>query len=181
MRRIGPWAKRCGSAALAVGMVAAGPFAAEARPAAEARGPAAPVTCVGTNSVGFSPGLGLRARRTRITGTGAYTCVSADPGFASATSEISGGGTNGCFVSDATTVEKITWSNGRKSVVRYPMGTVGQVAGQAVVLVVGRVVSGAFRGRTVASPGAQLTLDVPACATDRGVRLITGPSTLTFL
>ncbi|MCC2281021.1 hypothetical protein LKL35_37615, partial [Streptomyces sp. ET3-23] len=57
-------------------------------------------------------------------------------------------------------------------------GDVRQVAGQAVVLVVGKVVSGRFRGRTVASPGVQLTLDVPACATDRGVQRISGPSAL---
>ncbi|MFI0743247.1 hypothetical protein ACH4PU_35010 [Streptomyces sp. NPDC021100] len=160
---------------MAVGMAAAGPSTAEAH------GAAAAVSCVGTNTIGFSPGLGLQARRTRISGTGTYTCTSAEPGFASATSVIRGGGVNGCFASEATTVEKITWRNGERSVVLYPMGTVQQVAGQAVVLVVGKVVSGAFRGRTVASPGAQLTLDVPACATDRGVREITGPSTLTIL
>ncbi|MGI5335950.1 hypothetical protein ACQEVS_00410 [Streptomyces sp. CA-181903] len=159
---------------MAVGVTVAVPCAAEAR---ESR---AAVSCVGTNTVGFSPGLGLQARRTRISGTGAYTCTSADPGFASATSVISGGGVNGCFASEATTVEKITWRNGEKSVVLYPMGTVEQVAGQAVVLVIGKVVSGAFRGRTVASPGAQLTLDVPSCASDRGVREITGPSALTI-
>ncbi|MCC3766188.1 hypothetical protein [Streptomyces sp. UNOC14_S4] len=174
MRQVGMRAKMWGSAAMAVGMVAAGPFAAPA----EAHGPTAAVSCVGTNTVEFSPGLGLRARKTRITGTGAYTCALAEPGFTSATSEISGGGVNGCFASDATTVEKITWSNGEKSVVVYPMGNVRQVAGQAVVLVVGTVVSGALQGRTVASPGLQLTLDVPSCATDRGVALITGPSAL---
>ncbi|MBC2876461.1 MULTISPECIES: hypothetical protein [Streptomyces] len=160
---------------MAVGMMAAGPATVEAQ------GAAAAVSCVGTNTVGFSPGLGLQARRTRISGTGVYTCPSAHPGFASATSVISGGGVNGCFASDATTVEKITWRNGAKSVVIYPMGAVQQVAGQAVVLVVGKVVSGAFRGRTVASPGVQLTLDVPACTTARGVREITGPSTLAIL
>lgn len=177
MRWVGSWAKAFGSAALTVGMVTAGPCAAPA----EAHGPGAAVSCVGTNTIEFSPGLRLQARRTRITGTGAYTCTSAEPGFTSATSEISGGGVNGCFASDATTVEKITWSNGEKSVVVYPMGDVRQVAGQAVVLVAGTVVSGAFQGRTVASPGLQLTLDVPSCATDRGVPLITGPSTLLIL
>lgn len=175
MRWVRSWAKTCGSAALAVGMVAAGPFTAEAHESAGT------VSCVGTNTVGFSPGLGLKARKTLITGSGAYTCPAAAPGFASAKSEISGGGMNGCFASDATTVEKITWANGEKSVVVYPMGNVQQVAGQAVVLVVGKVVSGAFRGRTVASPGAQLTLDVPSCATDQGVPQITGPSELSIL
>ncbi|MER5786328.1 hypothetical protein ABT104_32125 [Streptomyces mobaraensis] len=172
--------RMCGVVVLAVGTVAAGPFAAEAN-GPKAHGPEAAVGCVGTNTIEFSPGLGLRARKTRISGTGAYTCVSAAPGFASAKSEISGGGMNGCFASEATTVEKIIWRGGEKSVVVYSLGTVGQVAGQAIVLVAGKVVSGAFRGRTVTSPGTQLTLDLPSCATGRGVRLITGPSTLTIL
>ncbi|NVK82191.1 hypothetical protein [Streptomyces morookaense] len=174
MRSMWSWARICGSASLAVGMVAAGPAAA---PVA-ANEPGGGVSCTGTNTIGFSPGLSLRARRTRITGTGSYHCTSADRRLTAAGSEITGGGVNGCFASDATTVEKITWNTGERSVVVYPMGDVRQVAGQAVVLVVGKVVSGRFRGRTVASPGVQLTLDVPACATDRGVQRISGPSAL---
>ncbi|MGW1073372.1 hypothetical protein [Streptomyces sp. NPDC002537] len=160
--------------ALAVGTAVAGGVVAPT----EANESTGAVSCVGTNTVEFSPGLGLWARKTRITGSGAYSCTSADPALTFGKSEISGGGVNGCFDSDATTVEKITWSTGERSVVKYPMGNVRQVAGQAVVLVVGTVVSGRFEGRTVASPGLQLTLDVASCATDRGVRLITGPSAL---
>ncbi|MFF4407576.1 hypothetical protein [Streptomyces sp. NPDC001404] len=175
MRSMWSWARAYGSAALAVGMVAAGPAVAPV----EANTPTGGVSCAGTNTIGFSPGLSLRARRTRITGTGSYRCTSAaDPGLTAGTSEISGGGVNGCFASDATTVEKITWSTGERSVVVYPMGDVRQVAAQAVVLVVGKVVSGRFHGRTVASPGVQLALDVSSCATDRGVQRISGPSAL---
>ncbi|PNE32186.1 hypothetical protein AF335_20925 [Streptomyces eurocidicus] len=141
----------------------------------------AAVNCVGSNTVSFSPGLSLAARRTLIGGSGAYTCLSTDPALRSGTSSIDGGGRNGCFFSDATTVERVTWNTGERTTVVYHLGNVQQVAGQAVVLVMGRVVEGRFEGRTVASPGLQVTLDPLRCASKRGVELITGPSTLVIL
>ncbi|WP_190130815.1 hypothetical protein [Streptomyces mashuensis] len=146
--------------------------------AAHAARAAAVVSCTGSNTISFSPGLSLTAQRTRIDGSGAYDCVSTDPALRSGTSSISGGGRNGCFFSDATTVEQITWNTGERTTVVYRMGNVQQVAGQAVVLVVGRVTNGKFKGRTVASPGLQATLDPLKCASKGGVRRITGPSAL---
>ncbi|MCC3777341.1 hypothetical protein [Streptomyces sp. UNOB3_S3] len=142
---------------------------------------AAAVSCAGSNTVSFSPGLSLAARRTRIGGSGAYSCLSTDPALRSGTSSISGGGWNGCFFSDATTVERITWNTGERTTVVYHLGNVQQVAGQAVVLIVGRAVKGKFKGRTVASPGLQGTLDPLKCASKGGVELITGPSTLVIV
>ncbi|MFI1968543.1 hypothetical protein BLA24_05680 [Streptomyces cinnamoneus] len=142
---------------------------------------AAAVSCAGNNTVSFSPGLSLAARRTRIGGSGAYSCLSTDPALRSGTSSISGGGRNGCFFSDATTVERITWNTGERTTVAYHGGNVQQVAGQAVVLVVGRVVKGRFKGRAVASPGPQVTVDPLRRASKGGVQLITGPSTLVIV
>ncbi|MGK5543739.1 hypothetical protein ACSNOH_03215 [Streptomyces sp. URMC 127] len=136
------------------------------------------VSCAGSNTISFSPGLSLAAQRTRIGGSGAYSCLSTDPALRSGTSSISGGGRNGCFFSDATTVERIVWNTGERTTVVYHVGNVQQVAGQAVVLVAGRAVEGRFKGRTVASPGVQATLDPLKCASKGGVELITGPSTL---
>lgn len=151
-------------------------------PDATAHGsPGAAVSCAGSNTIAFSPGLSLAARPTRISGSGAYTCFSTDPALRSGTSSIDGGGRNGCFFSDATTVERITWNTGERTKVLYHLGNVQQVAGQAVVVVVGRVVEGRFEGRTVTSPGLQITLDPLRCASKRGVELITGPSTLVIL
>lgn len=174
MQRLRVWARRWGITAVAVGMIVAGATGASAREREEK----AAVNCLGVNSIDFEPGLSVLPRKTRIGGAGDYRCTSAVPGLTSARSVIHGGGTNGCFTSEATTVETVTWNTGEKSVVVYPLGNVTQVAGQAVVLVMGKVVSGKFRGRAVASPGLQLTADVPACATDGGVRRITGPSAL---
>ncbi|AZQ75080.1 hypothetical protein EKH77_31510 [Streptomyces luteoverticillatus] len=142
---------------------------------------AAAVSCAGSNTISFSPGLSLTARRTRIGGDGAYTCLSSDPALRSGVSSISGGGWNGCFFSDATTVERITWNTGEQTTVVYRLGNVQQVAGHAVVMVVGRVVKGKFTGHTVASPGLQLTFDPLQCASRGGVELITGPSTLVIV
>ncbi|MEU8583231.1 hypothetical protein [Streptomyces abikoensis] len=154
---------------------------AAAAAAAAAATEAAAVSCAGSNTISFSPGLSLPARRTRIGGDGAYTCLSTDPALRSGVSSISGGGWNGCFFSDATTAERITWNTGEQTTVVYHLGNVQQVVGQAVVLVVGRVVKGKFKGHTVASPGLQLTLDPLKCLSKRGVELITGPSTLVIV
>ncbi|MFI9310971.1 hypothetical protein [Streptomyces triculaminicus] len=150
-------------------------------PDASAHASRAAVSCEGSNTISFSPGLSLAAQPTRISGSGAYSCLSTDPALRSGTSTISGGGRNGCFFSDATTVERITWNTGERTTVTYRLGNVQQVAGQAVVLVVGRVVEGRFKGQTVASPGLQVTVDPLTCASKRGVELITGPSTLVIL
>lgn len=141
----------------------------------------AAVSCTGSNTVTFSPGLSLAARPTRIGGSGAYGCLSTDPAVKWGRSSISGGGRNGCFFSDASTVERITWNTGETTKVVYRMGAVQQVAGQAVVLVAGRVVEGRFQGRPVASPGLQAALNPLECASKGGVERIAGPSTLLIL
>ncbi|MDT0448287.1 hypothetical protein [Streptomyces hesseae] len=139
------------------------------------------MSCAGNNTITFSPGLSLAAQRTRIGGSGAYRCLSTDPALRSGESSISGGGWNGCFFSEATTAERITWNTGERTTVVYHLGNVQQVAGQAVVLIVGRVVEGKFKGRTVASPGLQVALDPLKCASKDGVELITGPSELVIV
>ncbi|GAA2722365.1 hypothetical protein GCM10010315_47440 [Streptomyces luteosporeus] len=166
-----------------LGCVVAASLAAllHAAPDASAHASRAAVSCAGSNTISFSPGLSTAAQRTRIRGSGAYSCVSTDPALRSGTSSISGGGWNGCFFSDATTVERITWNTGEQTTVVYRMGNVQQVAGQAVVLVVGRVTKGKFTGRTVASPGLQATLDPLKCVAKGGVGLITGPSALVIV
>lgn len=142
---------------------------------------AAAVSCAGSNTITFSPGLSLAERQTGIGGSGTYGCLSTDPALRSGTSSVSGGGRNGCFFSDATTVERITWNTGEQTTVVYHLGNVQQVAGQAVVLVTGRVEKGRFEGRTVASPGLQLALDPLKCPSKDGVEQIIGPSTLVIV
>ncbi|MEV5376607.1 hypothetical protein AB0L26_11620 [Streptomyces nondiastaticus] len=172
------WSRRLGCvvAALLAVLVHAAPDAS-----AHASRAAVTVSCAGSNTISFSPGLSLTAQRTRIGGSGAYSCLSTDPALRSGTSSISGGGWNGCFFSDATTAEWITWNTGEQTKVVYHLGNVQQVAGQAVVLIVGRVVKGKFKGRTVASPGLQVALDPLKCASKGGVELINGPSTLVIV
>ncbi|WP_225102421.1 hypothetical protein [Streptomyces sp. CoH27] len=84
-------------------------------------------------------------------------------------------------MSGSVTEERITWNTGEQSTVMYDLGVVPQPVGEAVVLAGGRVVSGKFKGRTVLSPGAQITINPLQCATAKGVELITGPSTLEIL
>ncbi len=168
----------CAGMAVAVVLVAAGPVALPASAHSGERADAV-LNCAGSNSIAFSPGLTFSAKPTRITGHGDYRCVSTDPSVTAAKSVIKGGGENSCLLSHSVTEERITWNTGEQSTVVYDVGVVPQPAGEAVVLVAGKVTSGRFTGRRVASPGVQLTVDPLKCGSG-GVRLIEGPSALVF-
>ncbi|MFI9235443.1 hypothetical protein [Streptomyces sp. NPDC053079] len=163
---------------MAVVLVAAGPMALPASAHSGERANAV-LNCAGSNSIAFSPGLTFSTKPTQITGRGDYRCVSTDPSVTAAKSVIKGGGENSCLLSHSVTKEHITWNTGERSTVVYDVGVVPQPAGEAVVLVAGKVTSGKFTGRRVASPGVQLTADPLKCGTD-GVKLIKGPSALVF-
>ncbi|WP_159395445.1 hypothetical protein [Streptomyces albireticuli] len=163
---------------MAVVLVAAGPAALPAAAHSEERANAV-LSCVGINSIAFSPGLTFLTKPTRITGRGDYRCASTDPSVTTAKSVIKGEGENSCLLSRSVTEEHITWNTGERSTVVYDVGIVPQPAGEAVVLVAGKVTSGRFAGRRVASPGVQLTADPLKCA-GGGVKVIGGPSGLVF-
>ncbi|GGP37543.1 hypothetical protein GCM10010214_08310 [Streptomyces abikoensis] len=159
----------------------AGPGALPAR--AHERDASRPaLVCAGDATVRFSPGLTLRTRPSHITGSARYTCTGTDPGITGAESVIEGGGETGCLSIDSTAVERVTWNTGEHSKVLYRRHNLVQPAvGETVSLVDGTVVEGKFKGRSVGSPGAQLSLDPLACLTHRGVEVIDGPTTLVFL
>ncbi|WP_394840859.1 hypothetical protein LZC95_27760 [Pendulispora brunnea] len=137
---------------------------------------------VGTNVVQFDPGLTFTVQDTTITGEGQYTgCIGTDPAITSGRSRVTGAGKLNCLTSDGSTVEEIRWNTGEKSTISYTFGVIAQPAGEAVVVVTGTVTAGKFKGSTVASPGALLTLDPLACATPAGVREIGGPVTLSLI
>ncbi|GHF46883.1 hypothetical protein GCM10010218_30210 [Streptomyces mashuensis] len=139
------------------------------------------ISCVGGADVHFSPGLTLHTQHSRITGTATYTCTGIDPRShpTSARSIIKGAGETSCLGIASTAVEEITWNTGEHSKVLYERHNLVQpVSGETVAAVDGRVVEGKYKGRTVASPGAQLTLRPLDCASPQGVDTINGPTTL---
>ncbi|MFC5722215.1 hypothetical protein ACFP1Z_18790 [Streptomyces gamaensis] len=137
------------------------------------------VACAGSAVVRFEPGLTLRTRHSHISGWAGYTCTGTDPRITWAKSVIKGGGEAGCVSIDATAVELVTWNTGEHSKVLYRTRHLVQAAGGEVVsLVEGTVVEGKYEGKSVGSPGAQLTLDPLGCLTDKGVEVINGPTTL---
>ncbi|MCQ4044990.1 hypothetical protein ACFOSC_04185 [Streptantibioticus rubrisoli] len=180
MKRSWRKARRALGYVAATSALLAGPAALPAS-AHTAGGSHAVVTCVGGETIRLQPGLTLQARHSRISGYAGYTCTGTDPEVKWAKSVIEGAGEASCLSLDSTAVEWITWNTGEHSRVFYRTHhLVEQLAGQTVSLVEGRVVEGRFKGRTVASPGLQLTLSPLDCATDRGVEAINGPTTLVF-
>ncbi|MFI9724056.1 hypothetical protein ACIHFE_31180 [Streptomyces sp. NPDC052396] len=169
-----------GSAALASALLAW-----PAVPSASAHGgdPDRPtLTCAGSATIRFEPGLTLRTRHSSIGGAAGYLCSGTDPRVTSAQSVIKGAGETSCLSVSSTAVEWVTWNTGEHSKILYTRRNLVQpVAGETVALVEGTVVEGKYRGRPVASPGLQGTLNLLDCASHKGVEEIKGPTTLLFL
>ncbi|MEV5510328.1 hypothetical protein [Streptomyces orinoci] len=124
----------------------------------------------------------MRTRHSKLHGTAHYTCAGADPAVKWAKSVIKGAGEAGCRSLATTAVEMITWNSGEHSTVLYkPQPLVPVAGGEVLSLVEGTVIKGKYQGHTVSSPGAQLTLNALDCATEKGVEMIDGPSTLVIL
>ncbi|GHF46291.1 hypothetical protein [Streptomyces morookaense] len=138
--------------------------------------------CAGSAGIRFSPGLSLWPRHTRIAGSAHYTCTGTDPGVKWAESVIKGSGETSCLSIASTAVELVTWNTGEHSKMLYRQQPLVQAAGgQVVSLVDGTVIEGKYKGRSVSSPGLQITLDPLDCATKKGVELVDGPTTLVIV
>ncbi|MFF4407582.1 hypothetical protein ACFY2W_21750 [Streptomyces sp. NPDC001262] len=140
------------------------------------------MACAGSATVRFSPGLSLWTRHSQLGGSAHYTCTGTDPDVKWAESKIEGSGETSCLSISSTAVEMVTWNTGEHSKVLYRQQPLVQTAGGEVVsLVDGTVVEGKYKGRSVSSPGAQITLNPLDCATKKGVELIDGPTTLVIV
>ncbi|MFF4160202.1 hypothetical protein [Streptomyces sp. NPDC001678] len=121
----------------------------------------------------------LEARPTHVRGAAHYSCTGTDPALRWGTSVIQGSGLVGCLSNNASAVEDITWNTGEHSKVVYGMPDTVAVAGQTVAPAPGKVIAGRYKGRSVLSPGIQLSASPLECASRTGVELISGPETLT--
>jgi hypothetical protein len=144
------------------------------------------ITCVGTESLTYSPGLKLRKTTVTLHVTGTFSpCVSTNPAIESGITGTPPGGVPAALAcmnllssSDGEAV--IHWNNGTTS--RYSFYTSSQtVAGQLISTTTGQVIAGEFLGRlvliTVVSPVPNL-LD---CVSPGGLTERTGNATLVIM
>jgi hypothetical protein len=142
---------------------------------ARAHTAAATVTCEGSQTVAYSPGLTLRARQATIHGTTTLSrCVSAtDPGITAARSTFRATGRLSCTSGGYSGTRKIVWNNGRTSTMSFT-SSVSVNAGQSVVAIKGEVTDGEFSGKRWSATFTMLTARPAACATSEGLPTAAG-------
>jgi hypothetical protein len=158
-------------AAALLGALALGATFALATASAPARAAAADVTCTGSHSVSYSPGLLLSPQP--VVATAHYVlapCVSTDPGVTAGTSTVTLTNTISCLTLDSagTGVLTLDWSNGRSSTFTFNR-TVTHPAGQTVVLATGAITGGEFAGDAATLTVASASVNLLACLAPPGI------------
>jgi len=146
---------------------------------AHAAGPAL-ISCTGTGTQTYNPGLTLTAKSTAITAHGSYSCRG---GGAVTSSDFNFGYTvqAGCLVTPPVTTgtTTINWNSGPPSTVNATI-VVTRPGGQTVATTVGTVTAGQFLGYTVNQTAVYPALDLIQCATT-GVTVSQGVVALTLV
>jgi hypothetical protein len=181
MPTISPLRPVRGAAAL-LGALALGATFALTTASAPARAAAAAVTCTGSHSVSYSPGLLLAPRPVAATARYALAqCISTDPGVTAGTSTVTLTNTISCLTLDnaGTGVLTLDWSNGRSSTFTFTR-TATHPAGQTVVLATGAITGGEFAGDAATLIVTDLSVDLLACLAPPGVTGTSGRAVLTI-
>lgn len=148
-------------AVLALLMVSA--FAIFALPVPAAGAQSADVTCVGTETVTYQPGLLLTSQTTHVAVTGRLApCTSFDAGITAGNYQESFATTLSCatLLAPRTGARVFHWSNGGSSTFSYTR-TINNAGGQTTVTFRGHISSGEFSGDAAT---AQLTFVTPNTA-----------------
>ena len=144
------------------------------------------VTCTGTETVTYSPGLRLFPRTVTLNVVANYgPCVSTNPGIASGTAGTPPGGvpaTLSClnFLTPASGVATIRWNNGTISRYSFTRSS-STVAGQLISTTTGQVIEGEFVGRSVLIVLVSPAPNLLNCLTPAGLTGRSGIATLTIV
>jgi len=145
-------------------------------------GPAS-ITCTGTETATYSPGLGLIPRTVTLNVSAAFgPCISSNPAIASGTAGTPPGGVPArlacvSLLSPSAGEAVIRWNNGTTS--RYSFNRSSQtVAGQLISTATGKVIAGEFLGRSVLSILVSPAPNLLDCLSRGGLTKRTGAVTL---
>jgi len=158
---------RARMAVAALGIALAGMFAAPAR----AHAAATDLTCAGTESVTFSPGLLLTPQQVTLhTNRQWGPCVSSDAAVTSGFDAETFVNTISCLslATAGTGTLTFTWSNGRTSTFMFNK-SVSHPIGQTVVTYTGTIVAGEFAGDSVLETITGAALNLTACLAPPGI------------
>lgn len=132
------------------------------------------ITCTGTETATYSPGLTLVPRTVTLNVAATFNpCISTNPAIASGAAGTPPGGVParlGCLsvLAPASGEAVIRWNNGTSS--RYSFNRTSQtVAGQLISTATGKVIAGEFLGRSVVSTVAGPSLNLLDCLRPGGL------------
>ena len=134
------------------------------------------LTCTGTSTMTFQPGLLLTPQTVAVTTNEILSpCESVNTAITSGTSDRGVTQTLSCATVLAGVPRTITyqWSNGESSVVSYNIAT-NDVGGQTTITATGTVVSGIFAGDTAVEQTVFVTPGALQCLTPPGLTAL-GP------
>ncbi|MGV9314563.1 hypothetical protein ACWDR0_20610 [Streptomyces sp. NPDC003691] len=175
-------AKRFPAAACALAMALAVVAAASAAPVAASASPAL-VTCTGSTTVAFSPGLTDTEQTVSVSGQDtAVLCLSlTHPQLTSFVAPFSGTATQSCtsLFAGGSGTETLHWNNGTTSTWEYT-NSFSNVNGTKVGTSTGPITSGTLAGTEVTQTITFPNLDLSACSAPQGLTGLSGIDTWTL-
>ncbi|MBW4569865.1 MAG: hypothetical protein KME31_18125 [Tolypothrix carrinoi HA7290-LM1] len=176
--------KRCRLSAFACAIAATVLSADFAFVNQSARAQVLELTCTGSQTTTYSPGLQLTPQPTNLTIQGAATtCTSlTDSSVKSGTYTATGQVTNSCLLSSPTPAFDLTinWNNGQSSTISFTSNTVLSPLATTQVVSTGQVTSGLFQGAMATSSVTVVTPQATQCLSPGGVTTLSGPLVLTL-
>jgi hypothetical protein len=136
-------------------------------------------TCIGEEGITYSPGLTNTVQEVEIAGKADFSCLSlADPSITSGVVSYDTRGTRSCddLLEEQSFDVTYEWSTGATSTANLDF-TPSHVDGQLVFEGTSTVISGLFKGATVAEAFTVLG-SLNACETTEGLTSVGGPSVL---
>ena len=151
--------------------------------AAPAQAASVDVTCTGTETVGYQPGLTLTSKTVAATVDGILSpCVSPDPDLIAGTYAQAFTATLSCatVLGGLAATRVFHWNNGQSSTFAYHRA-INNAAGQTTVTFTGTITSGRFQGATAVEQAVFVTPNVTMCLTSGGLTALgPGPVVLTI-
>lgn len=142
------------------------------------------ITCLGTVTVDYTPGLTTTLQPVHADAAGTLgPCVTVlGSDFSNGTITYDGGGELSCLSGgggQSSGVGTIEWAGGQESDFTYTAGVALRPGGITALVVTGTVSSGTFVGATVTQTVVFASLDLLSCFTPQGITTTSGPVTVT--
>ncbi|MFE5512092.1 hypothetical protein ACFQ9J_15970 [Streptomyces sp. NPDC056529] len=170
-----PRRRRAVSLLTTLAAICASPFLA-----APAQAAPLDLTCTGSQTLNYSPGLTLTPQNVTVSGGGTFTCISlADPTLTAGGFTVPpNNATLGCGLTGGSGTFTYQWNNGTTSTITATsVATVN--LGAIQIISTGTVVAGQFTGDNAVFTWTGTSSELTACLTS-GVSQYNGTTTLTF-